>query len=377
MNVHNSLSQVAKEGMNATLRLAAFVLPAAMLMAACRPQQAEPSKPVALANPAANPGQAPPAEVKTVRLDALVYHDPLLRERLTRLDAGARRIAGRVWHHRPWHERWHDPSTSSARKAWMDYYAMWCPRSEQASHICTRQTERPVHCILLTAAPHRDNARKVCSVYLLATYYPAGEGWGAQATYRLNKEYADDGRLQEEFGVVLFHDKWKLPGADYAFVVPGAGFGLVKRFGQVEYKIGPPDSMPLAKRPPHEFLASAEAFRDHGLGVLDELEPLIRQYVESGAALRGVTDYGKTMKRTEESFRRGLPPETREVPAEFTAPLPQEYMPTAAQKQEIIAELLAEVAQRRSLLREHYREMYAAANHAFPLGECLSPKAEE
>jgi hypothetical protein len=305
----------------------------------------------------------------------LEYHDPVIRERLQRIDAAARRIADPRGHHVAWHESWHGPHTISTRQWWMDYHALWCLQSSTPDHLCTWQAERPVHCIHLRASHHPDNPKKVRGLDLNATWRPEGGRWGVRVSYHTFKENVEVAKVHEQFGLTFFDQK-KPPDSDAVLGIPGGGHYMTKRFGNYEYAISAPTNYG-DQHDPRKFLASAEAFRDAGLAVIDEVEPLIRKQVASGEAVRSVIDHDIVKTRIAGGTHGGDPPREEPYHPKFEAPLPEKYHLTEAQKQEVLKEMLADLDRRRGLLREHHREMYAAAQKAFPLQECLAPKADK
>jgi hypothetical protein len=258
----------------------------------------------------------------------------------------------------------------------MDYHALWCLRSGTPDHLCTWQAERPTHCISLRASHHPDNPRKVRGVDLNATWRPEGDGWGVRLSYHAHKGNADNEKVREQFGLTFFDQK-KSPDSDAVLGVPGGGHRVVKRFGDFEYVIASPTNSGDPPRGPQKFLSSAESFRDAALAVIDEAEPLIRKQVASGEAVRSVTDHSIMKTRTVGGTHGGDPPREEPYHPTFEAPLPEGYQLTDAQKQEIQKEITAELDRRRRLLRDHYKELYAAVQKAFPLQECLAPKADK
>jgi hypothetical protein len=305
-----------------------------------------------------DPRKSPPS---LVRLDELEYHDPLIGQRLKAIDAAATRMSDSTWHHLPLQERWSPPAHGGG----MDYYALWCLRSGRISHLCTEATERPVHCITVHASPHPQNPKKVHAVHLTVISYSAGNEWSAHLGYICQKAYPESARVQETFGISFLHEKWKTSESDAALSIPGGWHTLKKRFGHLEYAItlGPSGHSPWESQPAR-FLASAEALRDTALAVIDEAQPVMREQLLSGMGVVSVTDRREMNKRTGS-------------PARFEPPLRAEYELSMEQRRAILDETMQELSRRRRLLREHYKELYAAAVQAFPLAECLKPIAAE
>ena len=81
-----------------------------------------------------------------------------------------------------------------------------------------------------------------------------------------------------------------------------------------------------------------------------------------------VLDHSKMMEaRQTTSIPLPLPPE----PTRIKPPLPTTYLPTAEQKELMLAKLSAEMAAKRQFIRDHAAEIHASLERAFPLGQLL------
>jgi hypothetical protein len=243
------------------------------------------------------------------------------------------------------------------------YEAKWGLNS-----IADRGSElRPDHFIFLDISgppqPPRAIGKSVTHVRLNARWMPMS-GWGAHVEYW----FPNRGGRFPSFQMKFSHDakgNFEYPGY-WALILGDGWYQAGKQIDQVSYRVqvrvdGAESWM---RRTSDEYivryLASEESFRDQGLAELDELETCARTQIPSGKAFFNP----HSMK----NVRSDRPPV--DMGPFRTSQLTQEQMAA------FLHDAVSEIRRWKQMLRENYRDMYAAVVKAFPLRECLELEKE-
>ncbi len=281
-----------------------------------------------------------------IDIDKLTYHDPSIRAVVAEMDAIAEEIAGDDWLHDPWHKRRH-------RKDYHDYTATWGTTRSRGGYISNIWPDRPLHIIKLIAAPLLKDTGIIWDATVIASWYPEGENvWGTHVVYSTSL-FARPRDVQRDNFLILFRRS-----QDFELSLPGRGYFGKRKFGEIEYQFGVGDS-PSSDRDVRPYLESAESMRDQALGVIEYLEDRLRKEIPSGKAITSLIDPSLPPQNPvdpEPPSKRSLKP-----------PFPKRYELTEAQREEILEQALADLKDRKRLWQEHYRELYAAAEKAFPI----------
>jgi hypothetical protein len=167
---------------------------------------------------------------------------------------------------------------------------------------------------------------------------PPRAGWGAQCWY-------------SEGGRSVLGEGFDLQFAFYEST-PAAPAQSLNLSAAPQYKVG--ETTVALPRPASlraefgRYLASAESMRDHGLEQLAALAEQVDRTITTHAAQ--ICEYGPS--------RGNLPPECTLRPL------------TPAEERAALDEARAVFAAREALLRQRYKEMYAALMETFPLDRC-------
>jgi hypothetical protein len=284
-------------------------------------------------------------------------------ERFRKLDAAARKIAGAGWAKRTGgrypYASWNDGSGGYSQT----YAGTW----EMASREKPGIPAKPNHTVSLHVTLLADRSAGGFSLHAELT---PKAGFGAFVSFTTHE---GKNGLFEDFTLTVLHDEFLpkraphfLPGLPLG---PGGCWFSASRsddryayFFNVSSRPAGDDGLnrkPLGKEIAR-YWASAESFRDAALGELDKLEANARDGIASGAAVRITTKGGPT----------GADVPMPVLPGSVTVP--------EAMKAAVLKDAIAEVERRRKLVKEHYKDMYAAATTAFPgLGEILAPPAKK
>ena len=296
------------------------------------------------------------------QLDELKFAEAAHEELLRRFDAAARQVAGVDWVHEKHNGRCMSQSIAAM---WSNVAGAKRPGSEQHGIKIDVQRD-PV-------APNLNLA-----VGVVASWAPAGEGWGAGVTY-----YAPHDRVWSKGTRFRINFRY-YPGGAMDLKAPALevfngleAIQLTKRFDDTEYGVS------VAKRPPTSetisddevlgWLESADALRNQALARLDKLAEQAEEQILSGAAI-----YSAHFAQRDAPRRRSVTVVAliaREEPQAIPPPESRRAM-TEEERRQVLADALADIEERRTLIRENYAEMFAALQKVFPLREQLLSRRE-
>ncbi|MGC9393444.1 MAG: hypothetical protein ACP5J4_01165 [Anaerolineae bacterium] len=266
-----------------------------------------------------------------VTLDELRFDDPETERRFRALDACIQEIIAAGWR------------TTGYKLIGNFYSSRWC-RGAGARDDCqiasSTRHNRDQHVIELETFFYPSSYPQVFGLKLAALWVPEQDGWGA-------------------------HFYFTEDGGDFH------GDGVAIGFGQ--YETGsrePVASVSVIGPLVYRLFETGVALPPEGLSIREELA----LYLVSPEALRdeGLAQIGALAARVDEALR------THQVTACDRGPyqgkgIEPPCTPRPLTPEEEAAELAratAHFAEQQRLLRENYREMYAALMHAFPLDRC-------
>jgi hypothetical protein len=282
-------------------------------------------------------------------------------EKFLKLDAAARKIAGAQWAKRAG-DRYPYLSWNSGSDGYnQTYLAAW----EKAEKPKSGKPTRPNHTIHIDTTLYAGNPTTASGFSLRADCLPK-TGWGAAVSFSTH-----DGKrgLFEWFQLMILHDEL-LPAPGPA-TVPGlllgpgrAWYSTIRTENNLVYHVQVSSrslgvsgfsQKPLGQEIAR-YWASAESFRDAALEELDFLTAEAKETIASGKAVSITTKGGPT----------GADVPRPVAPGPLTLP---ESLKTA-----VLKDALAEIEARKKMVREHFKDMYAATVASFPgLGEILAP----
>ncbi len=302
-----------------------------------------------------------------VAFEDIKFESPIVRERVSRIESTARKIAEANWQHHPWHLI---GPTGQKQKKQANFVTEWCSHADGKSHCSCTVATPPCHSITLVAARHRTKSHerdRVYSLSLIAHNYPAKSGLGAWLVYTENWHHGK--QIQEQL-IVQFFRTPRVPGSNLEaeFVLPVGSYQLAKRIGSVEYVFAQDLRHPLGKLDPAQgYVQSAESLRTTAASALDTLQALIAKRIEKADVTR-VMDHALL---TSEPPTRNPPVWGRPMPTEFRPPIPEKYSPTAERKRLLQEQLVIELDDRREYIRKNADQLYSAMEKAFPLSNVL------
>jgi hypothetical protein len=291
----------------------------------------------------------------TVRIDPqqVTFTDPAMQTAFRELDAAARRLAGPDWVVR-------NPGTYASRDPedrWRlapSYAAWWSLRPVPDGAY--DPNPRPKHQVKIEVNVRPDGVADSFSV--VADREPEA-GWGAWVTYA---RYPDAAGPLGGLGFTVFHPEHRPrphPGSDrMRFGGGGLEVSVFRPDDRFNYALtasSDPPADPAGRRPPvhalRAYWRSAESFRDAALADLDRLDANLRDPARRW--LRTTAKHPRRAADAKEAERTRPPDPIRAA---------------------LLEEALAEVEGRRRLVREHFKDMHAAAVAAFPeLADILDP----
>lgn len=313
------------------------------------------------------PDQAPDV-AEVVKPDDARFSSPALQEKFRRMRAAADALA-RDWKTTPF-------SRSTKPAIHGTYRATWSNSLDAYDGMPINYHGRDeVHCCSLEAYFDKDRPAKGPPLFvglrLEALYKPAGQGWGARIDYRTfdGVPAPRPGAADESFGCYLLH--YHTLGQEAppcsGFEVYGRGCATYSEwfhFGkgpEVRYQftasVHPAinDAARLRKVVPdagvRSLFASSEVFRDDLVTAFTKLLEEVEKKVKSDVPLHGVSH--KPLRPNEP---RVQPPPHRLTPEE---------------QKEVLEAARKDVTARIDTVREQHQLMYAAAQKAFPLRDCL------
>ncbi len=306
-------------------------------------------------------------------------HERLLR----RFDSAARRLAGEGWEHESYHSR---PEFQVITATW-------------ANTLGEKRRGVQQHSIVIDAQRDVKAAPTILAVGVKATFAPADTGWGANVVY-----YAPHDRVWmrgTRFLITFRHH----PKGEFTWTAPSLEvfkdlevFAARREFGGTAYPISvgkhPATTEKAIRGDIFPLLASADSLRDAALARLDELEAKAKEEILSGKAVgeghlahrsplpelrqthigwSRFASLGATPHRyAAERLNRDRDSLVSTQAAFAVPPRPSSREMTEKEREVVLHEAQAVIAERKKLVRENYREMFEALSKAFPLRECLA-----
>jgi hypothetical protein len=229
-----------------------------------------------------------------------------------------------------------------------------------------RPGKRNEHVIELSLLSKTTNLHDIGGLSLNANYFPAA-GWGAMVYYTTAEGTGD---FIESFGVRFARcdgpsARIQVP-SEFALDLPVVACSTSVKKGDWEYRFTvtkDKERQPAARNAVNddvvrELLTSSAGLPDAVLRDLDILEANARAQIASGVAFDTVVDW--------HDVRSENPP--RESPRRPEHSIPPDV------KQAAEKNILAELERRRQLIRVEHEALFAAAECAFPLRECIDGK---
>lgn len=269
------------------------------------------------------------------------------------MDAIAEEIAGDDWFHEPWYQRRH-------RKDYHDYTTVLGTTCDAGGYISNIWPNRPLHIIRLIASPPILNLDVIANATVIASWYPEGEdAWGVHVSYHTSL-FARPRDVQFDNFSMYFMRR-----GETELILPGREYNGNRKFGDVVYYFGVSES-PAADRDIRPYIESPESMRDHAIEVIQYLKERLEKQIPTGSAIRSLADPKLPQYHEDEGPAAGS----------LRAPFPQPYQLTAAQRDEVLKQAFGDLNERARLWRENYRELYAAANKAFPLKRLFAAEVD-
>ena len=295
-------------------------------------------------------------------LARLTFADPLIERRFMWFNKFAESVARSGWHRRPY-------QTFSNREKPTNYFAEWATfANDDGRNPSNYHGPKECHSLGSSATFDSQNRTRITGVSYGCRSKPAGKGWSAYiGYYTWNEQPAFNSRAHEGFSLHFQHyprlDKPDLLRHDFS-IDRGANAGYQTRFTAdnivYEIKVATWDhaqTLRLRQKQPdaeiRRIIATPESFRDHFLSAFERLARKIETDFADGSAI----ETGREARNTAEN----------EDPRRLLSDRPM----TAKEKETCLAKARADVNARKRMIREHYREMYAAANKALPLLEMI------
>ena len=309
-----------------------------------------------------DPALAPQPSSKA-DLARLTFADPLVERRFTWFNAFAESVAKDGWHHRPY-------QTFANRTSPTVYFSEWATFANEDGRNPVNYAERR-ECHALSSVVNFDPQTPECiiGVGFWCRWKPADRGWSARIEYRTsNQRPTLHGRARERFSLHFQHypllDDPDLLRKDIMIDREGnADYQTYFLVDDLEYAVNVNTwngvrKARLEKTQPdaeiRRIMATADSFRDYCLAVFKRLAKKIETDFASGAAIGAA--------------RENRMPEYGEDPSSLYTARPM----TAEEKESCLVNARADVQARIRVIKEHYREMYAAANKALPVLELIT-----
>jgi hypothetical protein len=266
-----------------------------------------------------------------VGLDELRFDDPATERRFKALDACIRERTADGWR------------TTGYQLIGNFYSSRWCEGAgarDDCQIASSTEHNRDQHVIELETFFYPSSYPQVFGLKLAALWVPEQDGWGAYF------HFSEDGRNfygeGAGIGFARYETGSREPVASVSVIGPLA-------YGLFETTVALPPEAFSAREELALYLVSPEALRDEGLAQMQALAVRVDEALRTHQVT--ACDYG--------------PYEGQGIPPVCT--------PRALTPEEEAAELAraaVHFAEQQRLLRENYREMYAALMRAFPLGRC-------
>jgi len=291
----------------------------------------------------------------------LPFNDGVVQTAFQKMDAAAAALAKPGWTVLPYRNL-------TFRGGPARYVAEWRQSGDGKGDLDLREPI-PNRFVQLTGSALAMAGERIDGLHLCASNIPK-KGWGARIEYQT---YNGKAAVGEGFNMFFFHDDFNQtrPGGrgKWAIELGNSYFGATKRLRPFTYSFqvsthGDPktwmgDTRTPRNRQAERFLASPKAFLDAALAELDALEAHALKQIPSEAAILRIT----------EDRRDGLPP--------MEVKLGPDNQMSKKELTAILAEAIADIDQRRKLVRAHHQDMFLAAQAAFPLLDRIERKADK
>jgi hypothetical protein len=340
----------------------------------------------AVAPPDESPSKAEPRRTEDYgpkvahTIDDMKFNDPAHERLLRRFDSTARRLAGDDWKHEDY----------NARAESNVITATWVNTPGEKRRGTTQ------HSLMIEAQRDVKASPTILAVGVKANWAPAEAGWGAGFAY-----YAPHDRVwmrETRFRIMFRH----YPEGRFTWTAPSLEvfkdlevFATSREFGGTKYPISvrkyPATTNEASPEDILPFLHSAESLRDAAFSRLDDLEAKAKEEILSGKAV----GEGHLAQLSPSSGPRLIQGGRRRFAAtgdQYVAdalnrdngslawtqavfvPPPERSRRemTKKERQVVLQETQAVIAERKMRVRENYREMFGALSKAFPLRECLA-----
>jgi hypothetical protein len=271
-------------------------------------------------------------------LEKVTFEDTVTKARLIALAACARSTVGAGGRETPWIRL-----GNSVQKS-------WCT-GKGARERCViaeaSEDDRDQHAVELSTL-HYGDASPYFGIRLGARWVPPSDGWSASFSF------SEKGKGIEGEGFAMVFSLYRASRGPFAadhHPVESLGLGRPYEYGVFE-NVKPPYVAPIAplRDDLARFVESAESMRDAGLALLEKTRSDTARFLASHAA----------KVRVDGPYRGGG------IPPAFTL-----RDATPAEEAAELAKANAHFDHGEALLRDHYRDMYAALLEAFPVDRCV------
>ncbi len=314
------------------------------------------------------PGAVPPKDTRGLPVDLdlrkITFGPAGVGEKFQKLDAVARKVAGPNWA-----VRTGDVYPCASHNFGSDGYSQsYTGTWEMATRQKPGIPAKPNHSISLNVTLRAES--KSADGFNLRAELTPKTGFGVFVSFTTNE---GKNGLFEVFTLTVLHDELLPPRGPHLLaglpLGPGgcwlAASRTDDRFAYLFQVTSRPAGDDGSGRKPlgkeiARYWASADSFKEAALEELDRLEANTKDGVASGKAVKITTKGGPT---------------GADVPMPVDA---KSVGVPEAMKAAVLKEMLAEIEGRKELVREHFKDMHAAAVAAFPdLGEILAPLAKK
>jgi hypothetical protein len=272
-----------------------------------------------------------PTPMLTVGLDDLRFDDPEIERRFRALDVCIREITADGWR------------TTGYKLIGNFYSSRWC-QGDGARDDCqiasSTQYNRDQHVIELETFFYPSSYPQVFGLKLAALWVPEQDGWGAHF------HFSEGGRNFYGEGVGISFSQYEAGSREPVATVSVIG---PLTYGLFETGVTLPPEALSAREELALYLVSPEALRDEGLAQIQALAARVDETIRTHqvtACDRGPYE------------GNGIQPPCTPRPL------------TPEEESAELARATAYFDEQQRLLRENYREMYAALMQAFPLDRC-------
>lgn len=304
------------------------------------------------------------AHAQRIELKDMLFPDKELGEKFKRIHAAAEKMAGPKWERMPYQSR----GEYMGRGV---YYGEWANfREDDLNGPFNYHGPKEVGYVQYGAFFFRDekdpdHLRKIIGLTLHTRWKPADTGWTAYITYRTYNGKPDPATTAKD---EYFNLRWHYHPLPTDKTVPAgmelnlhghAWYATAFRSGDTLYLVGiPTKATVIEPRIPDKevmrILASPESLRDQLLADHESLLKTTREVMKAGDSF-----YSARVERP------AVPGKQPGAPELSSRPL------TDADREKLIKQAEQEIGAKITSIKTHYKDLFAAARKAFPIGEVL------